>query len=186
MLVGYWVPQGSDTHWREADLGGLSFASACWALRCTPQVQVNGTHESAVAAVSQGGHHQPHAVAQVLIPILHLSVHHAHRDRECLWVIVQILYTSCFGLLTSYAEVNNAVVMQMWYISTTAVMKRNMAYLAIRAQSGLHKILLHALRVGACVVGRCLRRGVVQALWVFAGCGISIGHTRSHAPPSTS
>ena len=93
MLVWCWIPHicRSCAHWSEADLGGLSLASACWALRGPTQVQVNGPHERAVAAVSQGGHHQPHAVAQVLIPVLHLGIHHAHWDRECLWVIVQIL-----------------------------------------------------------------------------------------------
>lgn len=72
-------------------LGGFSFASAGRTLRSPTQVQMDGTHEGAVAAVSQGRHHQASAVPQVLIPILHLSIHHAHWDAQVLRVIVEIL-----------------------------------------------------------------------------------------------
>lgn len=72
-------------------LGGFSFASAGRTLRSPTQVEMNGTHEGAVASVCQGRHHQPSAVAQVLIPILHLSIHHTHWDAQVLRVIVHIL-----------------------------------------------------------------------------------------------
>ena len=72
-------------------LGGFSFASAGRTLRGATQVQVNGTHEGAVAAVCQGRHHQSSAVPQVLIPVLYLSVHHAHWDAQVVRVIVQVL-----------------------------------------------------------------------------------------------
>lgn len=52
---------------------------------------MDGTHEGAVAAVGQGRHYQAGAVAQVLVPILHLSIHHAHWDAQVLRVVVQVL-----------------------------------------------------------------------------------------------
>lgn len=76
---------------RAAYLGGFGFTGAGRALRSPTQVQMDGTHEGAVAAVSQGRHHQAGAVAQVLVPILHLSIHHAHRDAQVLRVTVQVL-----------------------------------------------------------------------------------------------
>lgn len=82
-----------------ACLGGFSLASACRPFRGTPQVQVDGSHQGAVAAVSQGCDHQASAVTQVLVPVLHLSVHHAHRDGQRLRVIVQILAQSTKSML---------------------------------------------------------------------------------------
>ena len=72
-------------------LGSFSFASAGRALRSTTQVEVDSTHECAVAAVSERRHHQAGAVPKVLIPILHLGIHHAHWNCQILGVIVQVL-----------------------------------------------------------------------------------------------
>lgn len=82
-----------------ACLGGFSLASACGPFRGTPQVEVDGSHEGTVAAVSQGCDHQASAVTQVLIPVLHLCIHHAHRDGQRLRVIVQVLAQSSKSVL---------------------------------------------------------------------------------------
>ncbi len=73
---------------KRACLGGLSLASTSGAFWGTTQVEVNCSHESAIAPISKRCDHQPGAVTQVFIPILHLCIHHTHWDGQCLRVIV--------------------------------------------------------------------------------------------------
>ena len=74
-----------------ADLGGLCLASSGRALWGASQVEVNGSHEGAVAPVGEGRDHQARAVAKILIPVLDLSIHHANGYGRLSWLVRQIL-----------------------------------------------------------------------------------------------
>lgn len=51
---------------------------ACWALRGSPQVEVQRAHEGAVAAVRQGRDDQPAGHPQVFVAIVDGRIDHAH------------------------------------------------------------------------------------------------------------
>mmetsp|Transcript_13243 Transcript_13243/g.37392 ORF Transcript_13243/g.37392 Transcript_13243/m.37392 type:complete len:381 (+) Transcript_13243:7435-8577(+) len=87
--VGAVEDDALDGHRLGQVLGGLRLAGAGGAGRGAPEVKVDGTQQSSVAAVCEGCDDQPAAVPEVLVAVPALGIEHADKEVVLLPVVPQ-------------------------------------------------------------------------------------------------